>query len=388
MASVTLHQLEKYYTADTPVLQDINLSIADGELMVLVGPSGCGKSTLLRLIAGLDTASTGDIQIADQSVAALPPRLRDLAVVFQDYALYPHKTVFDNMAFGLKMQKRPVAYITKRVQEVAELLQIQHLLARKPKDLSGGQRQRVAMGRAMVREPRVFLFDEPLSNLDAQLRTDMRTEIKRLHQRFRNTMIYVTHDQVEAMTLADRIAVMHNGRIEQVGTPEEIYSYPATEFVARFIGSPGMNFLPVRWHQEGNHAALQLGTETIPLSPIQLKALAPCAGQVLHIGIRPEHIDIQPSHQPYTWQTSAILSLIEPLGADYQLTLTVQGYPLMTRVPAHTCLQNIGRVPAMGTVIPIALDLRHLHLFDAQTGNVLSSPQPHLQLVMPRSAQQ
>lgn len=376
MASVTLQQINKHYSASTPVLNNINLDIADGELMVLVGPSGCGKSTLLRLIAGLEDITAGDILINEEPVADLPPRARNIAVVFQDYALYPHKSVFENMAFGLKMQKKPQAYIHDRVQEVAQILQIEHLLARKPKDLSGGQRQRVAMGRAMVREPRVFLFDEPLSNLDAKLHNEMRTEIKKLHQRFHNTIIYVTHDQTEAMTLADRIAVMRNGRIEQVGTPDEVYSRPATQFVAGFIGTPGMNFLPVTLTEKNHYPVLQLGRLQLPLPQSRSISLNQRQPRALNLGIRPEHIRIDSTPQTADdFLTEATVVLVEPLGAELQLTLALEGSEIITRISSQL------PTPSVGETVPVIFRLRYLHLFDLQSGLTLSSPPAAPQLV-------
>src|SRR4249920_1188289 len=245
MAQVTLRKIVKRYD-DTEAVRGIDLDIADKEFVVLVGPSGCGKSTTLRMIAGLEEITDGEIAVDGEVVNDVPPKDRDMAMVFQNYALYPHMTVHENMSFGLRVKKMPKDEIERRVQNAARILDIGELLARKPKQLSGGQRQRVAMGRAIVRDPKVFLFDEPLSNLDAKLRVQMRTEIKRVHQKVRTTTVYVTHDQVEAMTLADRVVVMNHGKIEQVGAPNELYHSPRTQFVAGFIGSPSMNFLPAR----------------------------------------------------------------------------------------------------------------------------------------------
>src|ERR1700740_1907561 len=250
MAQVALRNIVKTFDR-TPAVQGINLDIADREFIVLVGPSGCGKSTTLRMIAGLEEATSGEIYIGDQLVNDVPPKDRDIAMVFQIYSLYPHMTVFENMSFGLRLKKFPKAEIKERVQVAARILDITDLLDRRPKQLSGGQRQRVAMGRAIVRNPKVFLFDEPLSNLDAKLRVQMRTEIKKVHQTVNTTTVYVTHDQVEAMTLADRVVVMNGGIIEQVGTPQELYHNPATRFVAGFIGSPAMNFIPCKLEQNG-----------------------------------------------------------------------------------------------------------------------------------------
>src|SRR4249919_2245289 len=250
MAQVALRNIVKMFDK-TPAVTGINLDIPDREFIVLVGPSGCGKTTTLRMIAGLEEATSGEIYIGDQLVNDVPPKDRDIAMVFQNYALYPHMTVFENMSFGLRLRKFPKAEIKERVDNAARILDITDLLARQPKQLSGGQRQRVAMGRAIVRNPKVFLFDEPLSNLDAKLRVQMRTEIKKVHQKVTTTTVYVTHDQIEAMTLADRVVVMNAGRIEQIGTPQELYHHPRTRFVAGFIGSPAMNFIPCRLEQAG-----------------------------------------------------------------------------------------------------------------------------------------
>src|SRR4051794_11779224 len=266
MAQVNLRKLVKHYD-ETPAVRGIDLDIADEEFVVLVGPSGCGKSTTLRMIAGLEEITSGEIWIGGDVVNDVPPRDRDIAMVFQNYALYPHMSVFDNMAFGLKLRKFPREEIRKRVDEAARILDIQMLLERKPKALSGGQRQRVAMGRAIVRNPKVFLFDEPLSNLDAKLRVQMRTEIKKVHQTVRTTTVYVTHDQIEAMTLADRVVVMNHGVIEQVGAPQELYHNPTTRFVAGFIGSPAMNFLPARV-QDGANGGLAIRVNDQILLPI------------------------------------------------------------------------------------------------------------------------
>src|ERR1700747_431545 len=269
MAQVALRNIVKTFDR-TPAVQGIDLDISDREFIVLVGPSGCGKSTTLRMIAGLEEATSGEIYIGDQLVNDVPPKDRDIAMVFQNYALYPHMTVFENMSFGLRLRKFPKAEIKERVENAARILDITDLLQRQPKQLSGGQRQRVAMGRAIVRNPKVFLFDEPLSNLDAKLRVQMRTEIKRVHQKVKTTTVYVTHDQVEAMTLADRVVVMHRGRIEQIGTPQDLYHHPKTRFVAGFIGSPAMNFAPCRLEQNGVGLRINVSDAiSFPLSEAQ-----------------------------------------------------------------------------------------------------------------------
>src|SRR6201997_3379991 len=269
MAQVALRNIVKTFDR-TPAVQGIDLDIADREFIVLVGPSGCGKSTTLRMIAGLEEATSGEIYIGDQLVNDVPPKDRDIAMVFQNYALYPHMTVFENMSFGLRLKKFPKAEIRERVQGAARILDITELLERRPRQLSGGQRQRVAMGRAIVRNPKVFLFDEPLSNLDAKLRVQMRTEIKRVHQKVRTTTVYVTHDQVEAMTLADRVVVINAGRIEQIGEPEQLYPHPKTRFVAGFIGSPAMNFMPARLENNGSGLSLRLTDRlAFPVPPLR-----------------------------------------------------------------------------------------------------------------------
>src|ERR1700716_2281970 len=284
MAEVALRNIVKTFDK-TPAVQGIDLDIADREFIVLVGPSGCGKSTTLRMIAGLEEATSGEIYIGDQLVNDVPPKDRDIAMVFQNYALYPHMTVFENMSFGLRLKKFPKPEIKERVQVAARILDITDLLDRRPKQLSGGQRQRVAMGRAIVRNPKVFLFDEPLSNLDAKLRVQMRTEIKRVHQKVRTTTVYVTHDQVEAMTLADRVVVMNHGRIEQIGTPNELYHSPRTRFVAGFIGSPAMNFLPCRIEENAGALSVRLSdTLALPVPAARTACYRPHAQKDLILG--------------------------------------------------------------------------------------------------------
>src|SRR5436190_1602241 len=288
MAAVSLRNVVKAYGA-SEVIHGIDLAIASGEFVVFVGPSGCGKSTLLRMIAGLEDITGGEIAIGGRVVNELPPRARDIAMVFQDYALYPHKTVFENMAFGLRLRKRPDREVRTRVGEAAAILQIEHLLERKPRELSGGQRQRVAMGRAIVRQPKAFLFDEPLSNLDALLRSEMRVEMKKLHQKLGETIVYVTHDQVEAMTLADRIVVLQAGNVVQYDTPDGIYNRPAAKFVAGFTGSPPMNFVPCHIGEGGRTLHLPGGVDlAVPAARVPL--CAQHAGRAVTFGLRPEHI--------------------------------------------------------------------------------------------------
>ena len=357
MAQVDLHQVVKSYDGKNRVLHGIDLHIADGEFVVLVGPSGCGKSTLLRMIAGLETVTQGDILIDGVRINDLAPRDRDIAMVFQDYALYPHKSLFDNMAFGLRLRKEPEAVIQQRVMDAARLLKIEHLLDRKPAALSGGQRQRVAIGRAIVRQPKVFLFDEPLSNLDAQLRGEMRAEIKKLHHRLGATIIYVTHDQVEAMTLANQIAVMRGGHVMQYGAPDQIYNQPQALFVAGFMGSPAMNLLDVQRLQD----RLCIGDQSVTLDPERLSTLG--AATRLTMGLRPENCRIhRASPNDLTWQTQLVL--LEPLGAETLATFQLQGQELTARLAADF------RMP-LGSQCPLYFDPSHIHLFDADSGLAL-----------------
>ena len=310
-----------------PVLavDDFNLEIGDGEFVVLVGPSGCGKSTTLRMVAGLEPITSGEIFFDRNIVNDLQPKERDVAMVFQNYALYPHKTVYGNMAFGLKLQKMPANSIDQRVRDSAALLSITELLERKPRELSGGQRQRVAMGRAIVRNPSVFLFDEPLSNLDANLRAQMRVEIKRLHSMLKTTVVYVTHDQVEAMTLADRIVIMNQGRIVQVGSPFEVYNNPADKFVAGFIGAPRMNFIPARLIETDSGLSVELNPQIyLPVPNSRVKALRPHLERNLEIGLRPEHLVVGEGSdvaEPARFQ--AKVEIVEPMGGETLVFLTI-----------------------------------------------------------------
>jgi multiple sugar transport system ATP-binding protein len=358
VASVQLRQVRKSYDGRTTVIHGIDLDIAHGEFTVFVGPSGCGKSTLLRMIAGLETISGGEVLIDGDVVNDRPPRLRDIAMVFQDYALYPHKTLYDNMAFGLRLRHTPDAEIRQRVGDAAELLKISHLLDRKPAALSGGQRQRVAIGRAIVRQPKVFLFDEPLSNLDAQLRQEMRTEIKKLHQRLGATIVYVTHDQVEAMTLADRIAVLSAGNLMQFDTPERIYNQPAALFVAGFTGAPPMNLVEARLAD----GAVDIGGVQLPLG----EALAARARSVprLRMGVRPECLHLAPQSSE-DLAVPASVALLEPLGAETLVTLAVGQAEWVARCPASF------RAP-IGSPLTLYLSPHHVHLFDADGGGALA----------------
>jgi sn-glycerol 3-phosphate transport system ATP-binding protein len=354
MATLAIDGVRKSFGA-TPVLHGIDLAVAEGEMIVIVGASGCGKSTLLRIVAGLEAPSAGSVRIAGRDVTALEPAERDIAMVFQNYALYPHMSVFQNMAYGLAIRGLPKPEIRRRVGEAAELLGIAALLERKPRQLSGGQRQRVAMGRAIVREPKLFLFDEPLSNLDAKLRVQMRAEIRRLQKRLGVTTLYVTHDQVEAMTLGDRLVVMHQGHAAQVATPMQIWARPADSYVAGFIGSPAMNFLDAALAEGGAAAALRAG-------PTLRFADGPRPGpdgRRLVLGIRPEHVQPDPAGLPLA------LDLVEPLGSETVAHGTLPGgEALAAKLPGAA-------IGAADRVLSVALPPAAWHVFDAETGRRL-----------------
>ncbi|MGE0282777.1 MAG: ABC transporter ATP-binding protein [Rhizobiaceae bacterium] len=351
MASVTIDKVEKNYGA-VQVLQKVDLEIADGEFVVLVGPSGCGKSTLLRMIAGLEEVSGGEIKIGERLVNDVAPKDRDIAMVFQSYALYPHMDVSKNMGFSLMLKKTDKSAIDSRVGGAAKRLGLTTFLERLPRQLSGGQRQRVAMGRAIVRDPKVFLFDEPLSNLDAKLRVHMRTEIKALHQQLKTTSVYVTHDQTEAMTMADRIVVMHDGVVQQVGAPLDLYDHPANMFVAGFIGSPGMNFLPATYRKNGKADSVLTDGQKLRLPD----GLAIAEGAAITVGLRPEHIQIVDDGP-----LQAEVEVVEPLGMSTQLYVRVAGQ--------QVCVFAIGRATAkVGDRIRLAADPKSLHLFDPAGG--------------------
>jgi multiple sugar transport system ATP-binding protein len=366
MSGVAFEGVVKAYEGGAQVVHGVDLRIERGEFVVFVGPSGCGKSTLLRMVAGLETVTSGTISIEGRVVNDLPPRERDIAMVFQDYALYPHKNVFENLAFGLRLRRVPQEEIRRRVGEAAAILQIEHLLERKPRALSGGQRQRVAMGRAIVRQPKAFLFDEPLSNLDAQLRAEMRVEIKKLHQRIAATTIYVTHDQVEAMTLAQRIVVLSAGRIMQVGTPDEIYNRPRSRFVAAFTGSPPMNFLSGRVAESSGALAVSLGAEgaTLAVPGMHAGRFRGCAGREVVLGIRPE--DVRLSRAAETDQPlDARVVVSEPLGAETLLTLASPGGEFVARVGPEVRFDVQAPVRAW-------VDMAKLHAFDPASGEALA----------------
>lgn len=366
MAQVFLKSVRKVFEK-LEVVHGINLEIQHNEFVVLVGPSGCGKSTTLRMIAGLEEISDGEIVIGDRVVNDVPPKDRDIAMVFQNYALYPHMTVFENMSFGLRLRKAPKEEIRRRVQQAAEILNISELLDRRPKQLSGGQRQRVAMGRAIVRNPEVFLFDEPLSNLDAKLRVQMRTEIKKIHQRVQTTVIYVTHDQVEAMTLADRIVVMNHGNIEQVGSPHEMYETPSTRFVAGFIGSPAMNFIPCRIVQGNgdNSLDVELNNLKLPVPKSLTKHYQPCTGQDMIFGIRPEHLTEKRQHTaPGQCDFSSRVNVLEPMGMDTMVFIDIN--------QADVCVRaNPKEVRPVGQAMEFTVEMERMHLIDPSTDKVV-----------------
>lgn len=354
MTSVTLERINKTFGRDH-IIKEVDLTISEGEFVVFVGPSGCGKSTLLRLIAGLESISDGELRIGGTTVNELPPRERGVGMVFQSYALYPHMTVYENMAFGLKLAKTAQQTIEERVMATARILQLEELLHRKPKALSGGQRQRVAMGRAMAREPRILLFDEPLSNLDASLRVQMRNEIARLHQRLGSTMIYVTHDQVEAMTLADKIVVLNSGRVEQVGSPQTLYQQPATKFVAGFIGSPTMNFMPAELLKGGTDGC-KVTTPGIGELTLPHDAFAHSPGSNLTLGIRPEHLRLAPAVGDNAFE----IVNVEYLGNEVYVYLEPKA--------GDTLLIHRSEAPSQwreGQYVALVPDHRCVHLFDA-----------------------
>jgi multiple sugar transport system ATP-binding protein len=360
MAQVVLSGINKFYDGNVHAVKDVNLDIRDREFMVFVGPSGCGKTTTLRMIAGLEEISSGDIRIGAQRVNDLAPMDRDIAMVFQNYALYPHMSVYDNMAFGLKMRKFQKDEIRKRVQDAAEILGIQDYLKRKPRQLSGGQRQRVALGRAIVRHPQVFLFDEPLSNLDAKLRVQMRVELKKLHQRLGTTAIYVTHDQVEAMTLGDRVVVMKDGVVQQVGEPLELYNSPATRFVAGFIGSPAMNFAKVTIAER--NGALRATNEGMDIAiPAEIAPrLRPHLGQDVTLGIRPEDLHLASAADPADLTFDALVEVVEKLGSEILLDLKVGRGAMVAAVDPTV------RV-SYGDKLRLGLNPVRLHFFDIQS---------------------
>ncbi len=363
MAGITFKNVVKTYDNGVTVIPDLNLEIKDKEFVVLVGPSGCGKSTTLRMIAGLESISEGDLYIGDRRVNDVAPKNRDIAMVFQSYALYPHMTVYDNMAFALKLRKTPKDEIDRKVREAAKVLQLEDYLNRKPKALSGGQRQRVALGRAMVRDPEVFLLDEPLSNLDAKLRTGMRTQISQLHKDLQTTFVYVTHDQTEAMTMGDRICVMKDGVIQQFDTPQNLYNYPCNMFVAGFIGSPQMNFLNVKVEKSGDAYELVLGNTRVTST---VKALEAYVGKEVVLGVRPENIHIEQDfiNKAGSGLMDITVDLDEMMGSEIFLYFTYEGQRMISRIPSRYQTSS-------GNSVKLAIDPDNIHLFDKETERVI-----------------
>ena len=368
MAGISLRNIFKVYPGDVTAVHDLNLEIEDKEFIILVGPSGCGKSTTLRMIAGLEEITRGELYIGDRLVNDIAPKDRDIAMVFQNYALYPHMTVFQNMAFGLQLRKVPKNEIKEKVGEAARILDIEHLLDRKPKALSGGQRQRVALGRAMVRNPAVFLLDEPLSNLDAKLRTTMRSEITKLHKRLGTTFVYVTHDQTEAMTMGDRIVVMKDGLIQQLDTPQNLYDKPGNLFVAGFIGTPQMNFLPVTIQTRGDEYCAVFGQVPIAIPPDKAspEMLEPYVGKEMILGVRPENLHDEMAFMdlPSAGILDAEVDLAELMGSEVYLYLDSGGTKLIARVPPRSQAKD-------GDHIKIAIDCTNIHLFDKETEHAI-----------------
>jgi multiple sugar transport system ATP-binding protein len=370
MASLSLKNIKKTYPNGFVAVKDFNLEVEDKEFIIFVGPSGCGKSTTLRMIAGLEEITQGELWIGDRLVNDIEPKDRDIAMVFQNYALYPHMSVYDNMAFGLKLRKTPKDKIDKLVHEAAKVLDIEHLLDRKPKALSGGQRQRVAMGRAIVRDPKVFLMDEPLSNLDAKLRVQMRIEISKLHQRLETTIIYVTHDQTEALTLGTRIVVMKDGLVHQVDNPIDLYTKPTNLFVAGFIGSPQMNFIEAKVVKSGADVMLMFGSHSIKLPQIKAKKLIERGydDKTVVFGIRPEDVkdeEIFINASPDS-VLEATVKVYEMLGAEVFLYFSIDQFEMTVRVNPRTTARP-------GDTIKIALDLSKIHIFDKETEQVITN---------------
>ncbi|MEO8143414.1 MAG: sn-glycerol-3-phosphate ABC transporter ATP-binding protein UgpC [Betaproteobacteria bacterium] len=361
MANVTIRNLNKKYDGGFHAVKDVNLEIRDKEFVVLVGPSGCGKTTTLRMVAGLEEITAGEIRIGERVINDLPPMDRDIAMVFQNYALYPHKSVYQNMAFGLQMRKYPKEEIEKRVREAADILGIGPLLDRKPRQLSGGQRQRVAVGRAIVRHPQVFLFDEPLSNLDAMLRVQMRVELKRLHERLETTAIYVTHDQVEAMTLGDRVVVMKDGWVQQVGEPLELYGKPANKFVAGFIGSPAMNFVDVMISDSGGALWADAAGLRLKVPPQLVERMRTHTGTRATLGVRPEALHPATGADPGECCFDTSVDVVEPLGNEILVNFRAGGAPMVSRVDPAV------RVKAHDK-IRLALDPQRVHFFNEKSG--------------------
>lgn len=370
MAAISIKNLGKIYPGDVKVIEDLNLEIEDKEFIILVGPSGCGKSTTLRMIAGLEEITSGEMYIGDRLVNDVAPKDRDIAMVFQNYALYPHMTVYKNMAFGLTLRKVDKDEIDRKVHEAAKVLDIEHLLNRKPKALSGGQRQRVALGRAMVRNPAVFLLDEPLSNLDAKLRTQMRSEIIKLHKHLQTTFVYVTHDQTEAMTMGDRIVVMKDGFIQQVDTPQNLYTSPCNLFVAGFIGSPQMNFVEATLEKKGDGYVISFGNYHLPVPQGKIDAakqdVAQFVGKTVVLGVRPEDFHSEGVFLEMSPEScvDVNIDLAELMGAEVYLYGECGGNKLIVRAPARVQADT-------GSTMKLAIDLNKMHLFDKETERVI-----------------
>ena len=364
MADISLKNIFKVYPGDVTAVNDFNLEIADKEFIILVGPSGCGKSTTLRMIAGLEEITSGELYIGENLVNDVAPKDRDIAMVFQNYALYPHMSVYKNMAFALKLRKVPKAEIDQKVKEAAKILDIEHLLQRKPKALSGGQRQRVALGRAMVRNPAVFLLDEPLSNLDAKLRTSMRAELTKLHKKLETTFVYVTHDQIEAMTMADRIVVMHDGFIQQVDTPQNLYDQPRNLFVAGFIGTPPMNLVEGMVEKAKDGYIVRVGASELPLLPERFseEKITSYVGKSVVVGVRPENLHLEQAYmeQPNTGVITAKVELAELMGSEIYVYAKFGERNIIAKVPPHTRVES-------GEEMQIAVDCSKIHLFDKET---------------------
>ena len=365
MAGISLKEIYKVYPGDVTAVNDFNLEIKDKEFIILVGPSGCGKSTTLRMIAGLEEITKGELYIGDKLVNEVAPKDRDIAMVFQNYALYPHMSVYKNMAFGLKLRKVPKNEIDRKVKEAAKILDIEELLERKPKALSGGQRQRVALGRAMVRNPAVFLLDEPLSNLDAKLRASMRTEITKLHKKLGTTFVYVTHDQTEAMTMGDRIVVMHQGFIQQVDTPQNLYDNPCNLFVAGFIGTPPMNFMDGEVKKVADRYVVRVGDSDLPLLPQRLsyEKIAPYEDKPVTLGVRPENLHLESTYMddPATAGVITVkVDVAELMGSEIYVYAKLGQSNITAKVPPYTKAEP-------DTPMRIAVDCKKIHLFDKET---------------------
>jgi multiple sugar transport system ATP-binding protein len=378
MARVVLDNVVKRF-GNVEAVRNVSLEIADGEFLVLIGPSGCGKSTTLRMVAGLEPVTSGKVKFNNKVVNNLTPKDRDIAMVFQSYALYPHMTVFDNMAFGLKLRRMSREEIRERVVQAAGMLNIKELLLRKPRELSGGQRQRVAMGRAIVRQPQAFLFDEPLSNLDASLRAQMRVEIKRLHQKLATTIIYVTHDQVEAMTLADRIVLMKDGEIVQVGAPMEVYERPVNKFAAGFIGAPKMNFIPGRLIEHPGYGMAVATSDgvALPVPRGRHGSYGAYVGSPVELGVRPEHIQGGTTGQPDGATFEAVVDVVEPMGAEALVVLTLAGAEVAAKCEPHDA-------PRPGERATFTANMAKMHLIDPGDGRVVPADEADVIVAAPR----